>query len=69
MATEPAGGQVEALLTQGWALADGDLTAQARLLTAEAFNGGIADPATVQLIERALTLATMGAAPMVWPPE
>jgi hypothetical protein len=48
---------VEALIAKGWALADGDLTAQARLLTAEAFNGDVADPATVDLIQRALTLA------------
>jgi predicted ATPase/DNA-binding CsgD family transcriptional regulator len=57
MATEPAVGEVEALIAQGWALADGDLTAQARLLIAEACNGAVADPATLQLIERALTLA------------
>jgi predicted ATPase/DNA-binding CsgD family transcriptional regulator len=57
MATAPAAGEVEALITRGWALADGDLTAEARLLTAEAFNGAVADPATVELIERAITLA------------
>lgn len=57
MATAPADGEAEALLAEGWALADGDLTAQARLLTAEAFDRSTADPATVDLIERALTLA------------
>ena len=57
MATGPATGEVEALIAEGWALADGDLVAEARLLTAEAFNGAIADPATVDLVERALTLA------------
>jgi hypothetical protein len=57
MATGPATGEVEALIAEGWALADGDLAAEARLLTAEAFNGAIADPATVDLVERALTLA------------
>ena len=57
MATMPAAGQVEALIAQGWALADGDLTAEARLLVAEAFNCPTADPATVQHIERALALA------------
>ena len=57
MATGPAAGEVEALIAEGWALADGDLAAEARLLAAEAFNGAIADPATVELVERALTLA------------
>ncbi len=57
MATAPAAGEVEALITRGWALAGGDLAAEARLLTAEAFNGAVADPVTVELIERAITLA------------
>lgn len=57
MATQSAAGEVEALIAQGWALADGDLTAQARLLIAEACNGAVTDPATAQLVERALTLA------------
>ncbi len=57
MATGPAVGEVEALIAEGWALAGGDLAAHARLLTAEAFNGAIADPATVDLVERALMLA------------
>ncbi|MEA3080139.1 MAG: hypothetical protein QOF05_1547 [Sphingomonadales bacterium] len=57
MATGPAVGEVEALIAEGWALADGDLAAEARLLTAEAFNSAVADPATVQLIERAIALA------------
>ncbi|MEU8136473.1 ATP-binding protein [Streptodolium elevatio] len=57
LATEPAAGEVEALIAEGWTLADGDLAAQARLLTAEAANGSIADPATLELVERALALA------------
>src|SRR3954468_2461892 len=57
MATGPVSGEVEALIAEGWALAGGDLAAQARLLTAEAFDGAIADPATVELVERALMLA------------
>jgi predicted ATPase/DNA-binding CsgD family transcriptional regulator len=57
MATEPPTGQAAALIAQGWALAGGDLTAQARLLTAEAFEGAAHDPATGRLVERALTLA------------
>jgi hypothetical protein len=59
MATEPAAGEVAALIEQGWALADGNLIAAARLLIAEAFNGAVGDPATVQLIERSLTLAAL----------
>lgn len=57
IATEPAVGEVEELIAEGWALADDDLAAQARLLIAEACNGALADPATHELIERALTLA------------
>jgi predicted ATPase/DNA-binding CsgD family transcriptional regulator len=57
MATKPAIGEVEALIAEGWTLAGGDLAAQAQLLTAEAFNSGSADPATVELVERALILA------------
>ena len=57
MATRSAAGEVEALIAEGWSLAGGDLAAQARLFTAEAFNGAIADPATIELVERALTLA------------
>ena len=57
MATEPEAGEVEALIARGRALADGDLTAEARLLIAEACAGAVADPATLQLIERALILA------------
>ncbi|WP_246122945.1 ATP-binding protein [Actinoallomurus bryophytorum] len=57
MATVPAAGEVELLITRGWALADGDPAAEARLLIAEACAGAVADPATLQLVERALTLA------------
>jgi predicted ATPase/DNA-binding CsgD family transcriptional regulator len=57
MATVPANGEVKALIAAGWALAHGDLAAQARLLTAEAFDAAVTDPATVDLVERALTLA------------
>jgi predicted ATPase/DNA-binding CsgD family transcriptional regulator len=57
MSTGPVAGQVEALIAEGRELADGDPAALARLLTAEAFNGDTADPATAELVERALTLA------------
>ena len=57
MATRPEAGEAEALIAQGWALADGDLSARVRLLIAEAFNGAIADPATLAVVDQALTLA------------
>jgi predicted ATPase/DNA-binding CsgD family transcriptional regulator len=57
MAIVPKAGEVEALIAEGWALAGDDRVAQARLVTAEAFSGAIGDPATVELVERALTLA------------
>jgi predicted ATPase/DNA-binding CsgD family transcriptional regulator len=57
MSTLPAAGEAEALIAEGWALADGDPIALARLITAEAFSGAIDDPVTVELIERALMLA------------
>ena len=57
MATEPPADDVAALLGEGRALAGDDLAAQARLLTAEAFAGDVADPATVGLVERAISLA------------
>ena len=57
MATAPAAGAAEALIAEGWSLAGDDPAAQARLLTAEAFNGATADPATIELIEQAIALA------------
>ncbi|MDQ2749827.1 MAG: LuxR C-terminal-related transcriptional regulator [Actinomycetota bacterium] len=57
MRIAPAAGEVEALIAEGWTLADGDLRAEARLLTAEAFNSPSADPATVEAVGRALRLA------------
>ena len=56
---------MEALIAEAWALAGGDLAAEARLLTAEAFNGAIADPATAELVERALTLARRVGDPLI----
>jgi hypothetical protein len=57
LASLPAAGEVEALLNEGRTLAGDDLAAQARLLTAEAFNGAIADPGTGELVDRALAMA------------
>ncbi|HEX5579398.1 MAG TPA: ATPase, partial [Candidatus Limnocylindria bacterium] len=57
LATEPAAEDVAALLGEGWLLAGDDLAAQARLMTAEAFARDVADQATLDLVERAITLA------------
>jgi predicted ATPase/DNA-binding CsgD family transcriptional regulator len=57
MATRPAPGQAAALIARGRALTDGDLTAESRLLTAEAFDSPPADPGVVRLVDRALALA------------
>jgi hypothetical protein len=65
MATVPAAGEAEALIARGWALAEGDLAAQARLLSAEAFSSDVADPITVHLIDRSLRLARRVDAPLI----
>jgi len=57
MATAPPKGQADELLARGWALAEGNVAAEARLLTAEAFNGDDTDPITAELTERAIALA------------
>lgn len=61
MSTESPRGEVEALIAEARSLAGDDLAAGARILSAEAFNGDINDPATAELIERALAIArTLG---------
>jgi predicted ATPase/DNA-binding CsgD family transcriptional regulator len=62
MATEPADGEVAALIAEGWALADGDPAARARLLTAEAFDRAGTDSAAV---DRALALARSIGDPLI----
>jgi predicted ATPase/DNA-binding CsgD family transcriptional regulator len=57
MATRPPDGTVDALLAEAWEFAGDDLDAEARILTAEAFNGTETDPVTVELTERAVVLA------------
>ena len=49
---------------RGWALADGSVAAQARLLTAEAYNGDDTDPVTAELAERAIVLARRAGDPL-----
>jgi predicted ATPase/DNA-binding CsgD family transcriptional regulator len=65
MATEPAFEEVAALIRRGWELAGDDLTAQARLLTAEAFAAPAADPRSQELVDRALTLARQIRDPLI----
>ncbi|MEV6823444.1 LuxR C-terminal-related transcriptional regulator [Amycolatopsis sp. NPDC051102] len=65
MATAPGAGEAATLVAEGWALAGDDPVAQARLLTAEAFNGATDDPATAGLVERALTLARRVGDPLI----
>ena len=57
IADMPPAGAVDALLTEARALAAGDLAAEARVLTAEAFAGPETDPATAEATEQALVLA------------
>ena len=64
MATAPAGGQAGELLARARALADGSVAVEARLLTAEAFNGDDIDPVTAELAERAIVLARRAGDPL-----
>ena len=64
MATAPAAGLADELLARGRALAGGNVAAQARLLTAEAFNGDDTDPVTAELAERAIALARRAGDPL-----
>ena len=57
IATAPPDGLADELLARGRALAGGNVAAQARLLTAEAYTGDDTDPVTAELAERAITLA------------
>jgi predicted ATPase/DNA-binding CsgD family transcriptional regulator len=57
MATAPPDDLADELLARGRALAGGNAAAQARLLTAEAYNGDDTDPVTAELAERAIALA------------
>lgn len=64
MATAPADGQADELLARGRALAGGNVAAEARLLTAEAYTGDDTDPVTAELAERAITLARRAGDPL-----
>ena len=65
MASAAPTGEVAALIAEGWTLAGDDPTAQARLITAEAFNGPSDHPDTMALVERALTLARQIGDPLI----
>ena len=64
MSSQPAPGEADALIAQGWSLADGDPAAEARLLIAEAFNTRQEDPAVDGIVDRALALARSIGDPM-----
>ena len=57
MATAPSPGAADALLAEARKLAGTEPAALARVATAEAFNAAISDPATADLVERAISLA------------
>ena len=52
MATGPPGGLARELIARGRALANGNMAAESRLLTAEAYTGDDIDPVTAELSER-----------------
>ena len=64
MATAPPDGLARELIARGRALADGNMTAESRLLTAEAYTGGDLDPVTAELSERAIALARRAGDPL-----
>ena len=64
IADMPPAGAVDALLTEARALAGGDLAAEARIRTAEAFAGPEIDPATAEATEQALVLARRAGNPL-----
>ena len=64
MATAPPDGLMRELIARGQGLAGGDVTAQSRLLTAEAYTGDDTDPVTAELAERAIALARRAGDPL-----
>jgi hypothetical protein len=64
MTTLPPAGQAGELLARARALAGGSVAVEARLLTAEAFNGDDLDPVTAELAERAIVLARRAGDPL-----
>jgi hypothetical protein len=64
MATAPPDGLARELIARGRALADGNMTAESRLLTAEAYTGDDVDPVTAELSERAIALARRAGDPL-----
>ena len=64
MATVHPVSEMKALLAEGWSLVGDDLAAQARLLTAEAFEGRGTDPDVVERVERALAMTARAGDPL-----
>jgi predicted ATPase len=60
----PPAAEVDALLTEARALAGGDLSAEARIRTAEAYTGPELDPVTADVTEQAIVLAQRAADPL-----
>jgi predicted ATPase/DNA-binding CsgD family transcriptional regulator len=60
----PPAEEVDALLTEARALAGGDLSAEARIRTAEAYTGPELDPVTADVTEQAIVLAQRAADPL-----
>jgi predicted ATPase/DNA-binding CsgD family transcriptional regulator len=64
MATAPPDGLAHELIARGRALADGNMTAESRLLIAEAYTGDDVDPVTAELAERAIAMARRAGDPL-----
>jgi predicted ATPase/DNA-binding CsgD family transcriptional regulator len=64
MATAPPDGLMRELIARGQGLAGGDVTAQSRLLIAEAYTGDDVDPVTAELAERGIALARRAGDPL-----
>ena len=64
MATAPPGGLARELIARRRALADGNMTAESRLLIAEAYTGDDVDPVTAELAERAIAMARRAGDPL-----
>ncbi len=60
----PPAEEVDILLDEARTLAGGDLSAKARIRTAEAFTGAELDPATAEVTDQALVLARRAADPL-----
>ncbi len=65
MAERTAPGAAAALIAEAQAMAGDDPTVQARLLSAQAFAGAVADPETLDLVERTIEVARRLGEPLI----